>query len=209
TVIGDVLNNAVNNLAFFKVLNYFRTLLSTGLFKNCTTGNNDVAATLVHLEDFKWLCVVHQRCNVADWTDVNLRTWKECNCAVEINGEATLDLIEDNAFNALASFELSFELDPALFAASLLARKYSFAECVFDALNVNFYFVANLKSAVLRLCTKFLQRNAAFDLQANVNDCNVLFDGRYDTLGYIAFSKIVGSEGFFEKSCEILAGWIN
>jgi hypothetical protein len=102
TVIGDVLDNAFNNLTFFKVLNDFRTLFRTAFFKNGTTRDNDVAATLVHLEDFERLWDVHKRGNVADRTNVDLRTWKECNCAVQIDGETTLDLVEDDAVDALA-----------------------------------------------------------------------------------------------------------
>ncbi|MNZ54488.1 hypothetical protein D3C78_723890 [compost metagenome] len=205
TVIGDVLDDAVNNLAFFEVLNDFRTLLGAGLFENRAARDNDVAATLVHLEDFEGLRVVHQRGNVADRTDVDLRTRKEGNSAVQIDGETTLDLIEDNAFDAFASFELGFELDPAFFAASLLARQNGFAESVFDALDVNFDFVADLQRAVLGLRAEFLQRYAAFNLEADVDDGNVLLDCRYDTLGNIAFGKIVRGKGFFEKRCEIFA----
>ncbi len=72
TVIGDVLDDAVNNLAFFEVLDDFRTLFGTRFFKNRTARYNDVAATLVHLEDFEGLRVVHQRGNVADRADIDL-----------------------------------------------------------------------------------------------------------------------------------------
>src|SRR5690606_8773217 len=138
TVIGDVLDDAVNNLTFFEVLNDFRTLLGTGLFENGTARDDDVAATLVHLEDFEGLRVVHQRRDVADGTDVHLRTRKEGYGAIQIDGEATLDLVEDDAFDALASFEFGFELDPAFLAASLLARQNSFAESILNALDIDF-----------------------------------------------------------------------
>ena len=36
TVIGDVLDNTLDNLTFFKVLYDFRTLFGTAFFKNCT-----------------------------------------------------------------------------------------------------------------------------------------------------------------------------
>ncbi|MCY1301490.1 hypothetical protein D9M70_511040 [compost metagenome] len=208
TVIGDVLDNAFNNLTFFKVLNDFRTLFCTAFFKNGTTRDNDVAATLVHLEDFEGLRVVHQRGDVADRTDVDLRTRKEGNGAVEIDGEATLDLIEDDAFDAFAGFELHFQAHPAFFAASLLARQNCFAERVFDALNVDFDFVADLERAVLGLRAEFLQSDAAFDLQTDVDNGDVLFDGRNDALGNIAFGEIGLREGFFEKGGEIVTGRI-
>ncbi|MGO7830684.1 hypothetical protein ACC690_39565, partial [Rhizobium johnstonii] len=49
----------MHNLAFFEVLNDFRTLLGTGFFQNRKARNHDVAAALVHLEDFEGLRVVH------------------------------------------------------------------------------------------------------------------------------------------------------
>jgi hypothetical protein len=149
TVVGDVLDDAVDNLAFFEVLNDFRTLLGAGLFQNRTARNNDVAAALVHLEDFEELRVVHQRGNVADRADVDLRARQERDSAIQIDGETTLDLVEDDAFDAFAGFELGFELDPAFFAASLLARENGFTERVFDTLDVNFDLVADLQRAIL------------------------------------------------------------
>ena len=205
TVIGDVLDDAVNNLAFFEVLNDFRTLLGARLFENRAARNDDVAATLVHLEDFEGLRVVHERRDVADRTDVDLRTRQEGNGAVEIDGEATLDLVEDDAFDALASFELDFELGPAFFAASLFARENGFTKRVFDALDIDFDFVADLQRAVLGLGAEFLQRNATFNLEADVDDGDVLFDRGNDALGDIAFGEIVSGEGFLQKGCEIFA----
>ncbi len=124
---------------------------------------------------------------------------------VEIDREAALDLVEDDAFDALASFELDFELDPALFAASLLARQNCFAERVFDALDIDFDFVADLQRAVLGLGAEFLQRDAAFDLEADVDNGDILFDAGDDALGDIAFGEIVLGKGLFEKGREILA----
>src|SRR5690606_36793320 len=167
TVIGDVLDDAFNDLTFFKVLDDFRTLFRTAFFKNGTARDNDVAAALVHLEDFEGLRVVHQRGDVADRTDVDLRTRQEGDGAVEIDGEATLDLVEDDAFDALTGFELGFELDPAFLAASLLARQDGFAKRVFDALDIDFDFVANLQRTVLGPGTEFLQRDTAFNLQTD------------------------------------------
>ena len=72
TVIGDVLDDALDNLAFFEVLDDFGTLLCAALFEDGTARNDDVAAALVHLEDFEGLRVVHQRGDVADRADVDL-----------------------------------------------------------------------------------------------------------------------------------------
>src|SRR5215475_6042162 len=97
SVIGDVLHDAVDHLTFFKILHQLLPLLGARLFEDRTTGHNDIAAATIHLQDLKLLRHIHQRSNVADWTDVDLRSRKKCHRAIEINGEATLDLIEDDS----------------------------------------------------------------------------------------------------------------
>ena len=77
-----------------------------------------------------------------------MSTWergRKRHGTVEIDREAALDLVEDDALDALAIGELHFELHPALLAASLLARQDSLAKRVFDALDINFDFIAGLQ----------------------------------------------------------------
>src|ERR1700761_2153549 len=72
TVIGDVLDDTVNHLTLFEVLDQFLTLFGAGLFQNGTARHYDVAAAAIHLEDLERLRVVHQRRNVADRPDIDL-----------------------------------------------------------------------------------------------------------------------------------------
>jgi hypothetical protein len=107
---------------------------------------------------------VHQRGDVAHWADVDLGTRQEGHGAVQIDGEAALDLVEDD-WPSTRSLALNFfETDPAFLAARLLARQHSFAKGVFDALDIDFDFVADVQRAVLGLGAEFLQRHAAFDV---------------------------------------------
>jgi hypothetical protein len=151
---------------------------------------------------------VHQRGNVADRTNIDLGARQECHGAVEIDREAALDLVEDDAFNTLAVVELLFETNPAFFAASLVARQHGFAQRVFDALDIDFDGVAHLELAVLALDAEFLQRDATFDLQADVDDCHVFFDGSHDALDDGTFGRGIFRERLFEQAGEIVAGWI-
>ena len=61
TVVGDVLDHAVDDLAFLEALDDLRTLLGAGLFEDGAARDDDVAAALVHLEDLEGLRRVHQR----------------------------------------------------------------------------------------------------------------------------------------------------
>src|SRR6202047_2447222 len=116
TVIGDVLDHAVDDLTLFEVLHQLLALLGAGLFENRTARHHDVAAAAVHLEDLERLRVVHQRTDVADRTNVHLRARQERHGAVEVDREAALDLVEDHAGDLLVVLERLHELAPALFA---------------------------------------------------------------------------------------------
>ena len=115
-----------------------------------------------------------------------------------------LDLVEDDAFDALLRVELLFETDPAFLAASLLARQHGFTQRIFDTLDIDFDFIADLERAVLGLGAEFLQRHAAFNLEADVDDGDVLLDGDDDALGDIAFGKVLRGKGFGKQRCEFL-----
>src|SRR4029077_16076540 len=112
TVIGDVLDHAVDDLTFFEVLPQFLALLGAGLFENRAARHHDVAAAAIHLENLERLRIVHQRCNVADRADIDLRARQEGDRAVEIDSEAALDLIEDDAVHLLVVVEGLLELAP-------------------------------------------------------------------------------------------------
>src|SRR6202165_4900254 len=120
-VIGDVLDHAVDHLALFEVLHQLLALFGAGLFQHGAARHHDVAAAAIHLEDLERLRIVHQRRDVADRADIDLRARQEGYRAVEIDGEAALDLIEDDAVHLLVVVERLLELAPAFLAARLVA----------------------------------------------------------------------------------------
>src|SRR6202012_562530 len=208
TVIGDVLDDAVDHLTLFEVLHQLLALLGAGLFQNGAARHHDVAAAAIHLEDLERLRVVHQRRNVADRTDVYLRARQEGDRAVEVDREAALDLIEDDAVNLLVVVEGLLELAPAFLAARLVARQHGFAERVLDAIEEHFDLVADLEFVFAAGPGEFAQRHAAFGLQADVDDGHVLFNRNHLALDDRAFLKVAAGEGLVEHRGEIIAGRI-
>src|SRR3979490_2063854 len=132
TVIGDVLDDAVDDLAFLEILHQFLALFGAGLFQNRAARHHDVAAAAIHLEDLERLRIVHQRRDVADRADIDLAARQEGHRTVEVDGEAALDLIEDNAVDLFVVLERLFELAPAFLAARLVPRQHGLAERVLD-----------------------------------------------------------------------------
>ena len=208
TVIGDVLDDAVDHLALFEVLHQLLALLGAGLFQNRAARHHDVAAAAIHLEDLERLRVVHQRRDVADRADIDLRARQEGHGAVEIDGEAALDLIEDNAVDLFVVLECLLELAPAFLAARLVARQHGFAERILDPVEKHLDLVADLEIAFAAGPGEFAQRHTAFSLQADVDDGHVLFNCNYLALDDRAFLQIAAGKGLIKHRGEIVAGRI-
>ena len=136
-------------------------LLGAALLEDGAARHDDVAAAAVHLEDLERLRHVHQRADVAHRADVDLAARQEGHGAVEVDGEAALDLVEDHALDALVGLERLLELDPALLAARLVARQHRFAERVLDALDIDLDLVADLDRPVAAGAGEFLEGDAA------------------------------------------------
>src|SRR5882762_117734 len=208
TVIGDVLDDAVDHLALFEVLHQFLALFGAGLFENRAARHHDVAAAAIHLEDLERLRIVHQRGDVADRADIDLGARQERHGAVEIDGEAALDLVEDDAMHLLIVVEGLLELAPAFLAARLVARQHGFAERIFDAVEEHLDLVADLEVGLAAGTVEFAKRHAAFGLEADIDDGHVFFNRNNDALDDGAFLQIAACEGFIEHRGKIVAGRI-
>ena len=146
-IVGEVLDRAVDDLPFGEVGDDLVALLGPALLEHRAAGDDDVAAPPVHLEDLERLRHVHQRPDVAHRADVDLAARQEGDRPVEIDGEAALDLVEDDAFHLLVFLEGLFELDPALLAPRLVARNDGFAQRVLDPLEIDLDLVAEARAA--------------------------------------------------------------
>ncbi len=136
-------------------------LLGPALFEHGAARDDDVAAAAVHLEDLERLRHVHQRRDVAHRADVDLAARQEGHGAVEVDGEAALDLVEDDALDLLVLLERLLELDPALLAARLVARHDGFAERVLDPLEIDLDLVADARGGIAAVIGEFLEGDAA------------------------------------------------
>ena len=203
-VIGDVLHRAVDHLALGEVGDDLVALLGAALLQHRAARDDDVAAPAVHLEDLERLRHVHQRRDVAHGADVDLGARQEGHGAVEVDGEAALDLVEDDALDLLALLERLFELDPALLAPRLVARDDGLAERVLDALEIDLDGVADARRRLAAVIGEFLQRDAAFGLQTDVDQRHVLFDRDDATLDDRALERLVGAVGLVEQCSEIV-----
>ena len=159
----------------------------------------------VHLEDLEGLRHTHQRRHVANRSNIDLAAGQERHGAVEVDREATLDLVEDDTLDLLLLLEGLFELDPALLAARLVTRDHRLTERVLDALQVDFDLVADAGQFVPTVIGKFLERDAPFGLETEVDHRDILFDGDDQALDDRSFESFVLAVALVEQSGEIIA----
>src|SRR4030095_16742481 len=89
---------------------------------------------------------------------------------IEIDGEAALDLIEDDALDLFVAVKGLFQLAPALLASRLVAREHGFAERVFRPLEIDLDRIADLVVRLPARPREFAQRDAALGLGPDVDD---------------------------------------
>ncbi len=204
-VVGDVLDHAVDDLAFLEVLHQLLALLGARLFQHGAARHHDVAAAAIHLQDLERLRIIHQRRDIADRPDVDLAARQERHRAVEVDGEAALHLVEDDALDLLVAAEGLLELAPALLAACLVTRQHGLAERVLHPLEIDLDGVADLDLGLPARPREFADRHPALGLGADIYDRKILLDPDNGSLHHRALLGAALGEGLFEHFREIFA----
>ncbi len=70
-VVGDVLDHALDDCAFFQVFHHGFTISAHRFFQHSAAGNNHVIAATIQLDDLEFHGLVFVRRGVLDRTDVN------------------------------------------------------------------------------------------------------------------------------------------
>ena len=204
-IFGDVLDDALDDLALLEIGDDLRAALGTRLLEHRAARDDDIAAPPIHLQDLEGLRLVHQRADIAHRADIDLAPRQEGHGAVEIDGVAALHRGEDDALHLLIGLESLLELAPALLAACLLARDHRFAERVLDAVEINLDLVADLEPPILAGGQEFLQRHAAFGLEADIDDGHILLDRDDYPFDDAPLDRVRPLEGFLEQCRKVFA----
>ena len=211
-VIGDVLDHARENLAFLQLGDQLGARFGAALLQHGAARDHDVAARAIHLQDLERLRRAHQRADVAHRADIDLAAGQERHGAGEIDGEAALDAAEDDAGDALVFLEGLLERVQASSRRAFSRLQHGFAVLVFHALEIDLDGVADLDLGLLAGGGEFLERDAAFGFQSDIDEGEVVFDGDDDALEHAAFESVAGAERFFEERgescpCDIRRWW--
>ena len=204
TVVGDVLDDTRNDGTFnegFEKLGAFFTHVG---FNNSATGNNNVVALAVELDNLEFEGLAFIRRRILNRTGVNEGTREEGTDAVGHDGETALDLARNRTGNEVTSFESLFEVHPGGEALGLVAAEDRVTVAVFDGFDGDGNEVARLDGHFTVVILEFVDGNVGFALEAGIHDDEVVvnannFSGDDSALAHFLLSKAFGKklgEGF-------------
>ena len=202
-VVGDVLDDALDDRAFLQRRQELLALLAEARFEHGAARHDDVVALAVELDDLELERLVLVRRGVLDRTDVDERAGQERADAVDHHGEAALHLAGDEAGDDGALLHRGFEVVPGLEALGLVARELGLAVAVFEALDRDGDEIAGLDLDLALVVLEFLDRDEAFGLESGVDDDDVVVDA--DDFGgdELALAHLLAREGFLEQRGEV------
>ncbi len=205
TVVGEVLDDTFDLLAFLQVFQQGFALGAVLGFQHAATGNDNVVALLVELDDLELQLFAFQVSGITHRTDINQGTRQERTDAVDVDGEATFDLAVDDALNHFFSCEGCFQNNPALGALGFFAGQLGFTKAIFNRVQCNVYFVTDLDGQLASVVVELLERDDALGFQASMDGYPVTVDVDHDTGDDGTRLHVEGFQAFFKKFCKAFA----
>ncbi len=205
TVLGEVLDDALDDLAFLEALE--RRLLegSALLLEQHAARQHDVAALLVELDDLELEALAEERVEVANRAEVDLRPRQErLDAAADRDRQATLDARGDHAFDQLVALARGADLVPHLEPIGFLLGKHDHAHVVLAGLEQHVHDVARLHRDGAVGAAELFERDLALALIADVDDRVVLADRDDRAAKDLAFFDVILAETLGEHLREIL-----
>ncbi|MNU66279.1 hypothetical protein D3C71_555880 [compost metagenome] len=199
TVVGQVLDDTLNFLTFLQVGQQAFALGGVLGFDHGTTGNDNVVALLVQLDDLELEFFVFQVSGVTDRTHVNQRTRQEGTDAVQLNGETTLDLAVDDTDNGSLLFVCLLKLQPGFVALGFFAGQLGFAETIFDRVQSHVNGVAYVDFQLAQGVLELFSRNGRLGFQTGVNQYETVLDSNDGALDDGTLTGFNGIQGLFKE----------
>src|SRR3954471_23747665 len=168
-VVGDVLDDAAEDLAFGERVERVLLLLGVLLFEEDLAREDDVAALLVDLDDAHAQFLAAQGIQVTDGTHVDLRAGEE-GADADVDRETALDALDDAADDDLALGIGLLDFVPDLHLLGFFTREHDVTFAVLCALEQHVDDVAGLHGDLAGFVDELVDRDDAFGLVADVDD---------------------------------------
>ena len=213
TVVGDVLDHALDDGAFAERLEQLGALFALRQLDDGTTRQHDVVAAAIQLDDLEFEGLAFVRGGVLDRTGVDERTRQESTDTVGHDGQAALDLAGDRTGDQIAGLQGEFQLHPGSQALGAVTRQAGFAKAVFERVDGNRYKITFLNLQLAAVVVELLDRDVAFRFQAGVDDHVVMVDP--DDFGgdhlplphFLALERLLEQGGKTVFRCRILGNF--
>ena len=141
-VLGDVLDDSLDEVPFLHLLERTLAQLLALLLEQNAAGKDDVAALLVHLDDFHLEALADQPLQVAHRPEVDLRTGQK-GLEADIDSEAALGLGHHDAFDGLVVLVSFDQFVPDLDLVRFFLGQDDVAVVVLHPLQVDFDLIAD------------------------------------------------------------------
>ena len=183
TVIGQVLNDTLNVLAFLHGRQQFFALMAIFFFQYRSSRYHDVVTLLVKLDHFEFKRLAFQVRCFAQRANIHQGARKKGSNVVDVNGEPTLNLAIDDTNDYFALFAGFFQLFPAFRTACFFPGQTCFTEAVVHYFHRNLHLVPDGQRANALFVEKLIFWDNPFGLQSGVND-NPVIVNIYHRAGY-------------------------
>src|SRR5439155_18957485 len=202
-VIGDVLDDALDDRAFGERRQKLFALLAQALFEHRAPGDDDVVPLAIELDDLEFEMLVFVRRCVLDRTNVDERSWQKRADAVDHHGQPALHLVGHETGYDRALLHRGFEVMPRLEALRLVARQSRCAVAVFDRFDRNGDEIAGLDFDFAGFVLEFLDRNERFRLESRIDDDDVEIDADDFSGDELALPHFLAGQRLLEQGGEI------
>ena len=204
--VDDGGHNALADLALLKLVQELRANLRLGLLKPCTTGQHNIVAVLVQLDDLCFDFLADVRIQVTNATHLNKRCRKE-TAEADVQNEAALDNLNDSTGDRLVLLLEFLNGTPSALVLCALLGEDEAAFLVLLGQNQCINFVANLDDLAridIVLDGKFARRNHTFGFVADVEQYLVAVNLNDGTFHDIAIVEVL--DGCVDCGEEVLSG---
>jgi hypothetical protein len=209
TVFGEVLDDTLDDLAFLQGFQQLLALFAVLFLDDGATGNHNVVALLVQLDDLELQVLAFQVRGVADRTDVDQGARQECADLVHLDGETALDLAADTAGNDLFCFESFLEFLPGVVALGLFAGQAGQAPAVFNRVQRDFHLVTDGHFQVAIVIHELVLGDNAFGLESGIDDHRLVVDAD-NSADYDGTGLEVGvGDALFKELSKAFGHWLN
>jgi len=198
-VIGEVLDHALDDLAFLEVLQQRLAFGAVFLFDHGPAGNHHVVAAAVELDDLEFLFLAFEIAGVAHRAHVHQRAGQEGADFADIDRKAALDLAADQALDDLFFLERLLQGAPDAGALGFFTGQPGFSGAVFKRVQGDFDFIAHFHIEHTFLVVKLFERNQPFRLQAGVDHHPIRADGDHKALDDGARLHLLVSQALFKQ----------